>query len=83
MISKRSASASSCSLGVRSERPTRRGLGGDFGGELPLPLLEGGGDGDLNSIHGYLSAHTDVTTSKGAECHQQWTGQLRRLHMLP
>lgn len=51
IMSRRSASASSCSLGVSSERPTRcRGLGGDLGGEGDRPPLEAGGDGDLKRM---------------------------------
>ena len=46
IMSSRSASASSCSLGVNSERAARRGLAGDLGGEGALPPLEGGGTGE-------------------------------------
>ena len=42
MISRRSASASSCILAVTSFLPARRGLAGDLGGDMALPLESGG-----------------------------------------
>lgn len=52
IISRRSASASSCILAVTSLLPARLelvgDLGGDLGGDTGLPL-EDGGDGDLCS----------------------------------
>lgn len=57
IISRRSASASSCILAVTSLLPARRGFPADLGGDMAL-LLEGGGDGDLCRTQEHVGAAT-------------------------